>query len=292
MGSRFVVTMSFASPRGTPRTDYSPRATPRTTEFCTTASPGTYLWPSETDPSRAHWLRNEVIGFERVLVVLRTEHENLIALLATEEADREKADAIEAEIRRTVDELEQKRAELEAENVRQLEQIALIQVQADDAEQARELLLTSNNALTARLAVLEHETKGSKEQVALQQSLQLQLQRSCVSSQADLQALRDHPQVPEEYAQMVAATEEHNKARIEQLQAELERLIPQEESVVERNNELTEGLRNSKNDQAKAEQAVLQARDRAEQQKDTKLVMEAELDVLQERYYLSPAKVE
>merc|ERR1711907_120295 len=113
MGIVTVVIMAFASPRSarsTPRTtggdtyrSSSPAATPRAVQYETIGNEQQYLWPSETDPRRAHWLRNEVIAFERRLLTLRAERDEVVGLLRQDEEAREKAVLLENEIQQVVE---------------------------------------------------------------------------------------------------------------------------------------------------------------------------------------------
>merc|ERR1712216_58437 len=118
MGTDITV-MAFALPRGASRTtgnrSRSPAVSNRNTEFHTQSNSQQYLWPSQTDPSRAHCLRNEVIAFERLLAKLTIERDEVTAVLEQHEKSRQRAEGLEHETQQAVDREEARRQELEQE---------------------------------------------------------------------------------------------------------------------------------------------------------------------------------
>jgi len=286
--------MAFASPKGSGMYGDSRSSARSPRQFAAEGNPSNrpHLWPSETDPNRAHWLKNEVVAFERVLVTLREERDASVAILKMEEdalADQlQTKQGFEADL----DKRTQRLGELEIQNNEMKERILQLQDHLSKAEEAQAILQESTDSLSADLSMLEKEHRQKKEQVGVQQTVQLRLQRKCVDNQAQLEKLRNNPAVPKEYADFVAKAEAVNQQRIAVLQEELERLMPQEDALVGGNEAANAELVECKMQLAAAQKAITTAEQKMAKTEEKKAAMLGELDELQQLYYNLPPKVE
>jgi len=297
--------MSFASPhRETPRTSRTGAASlrshspplsqrqpyaPVNEDFYPQQS---YLWPSETDPHRAHWLRNEVIAFERVLHVLREERDVAVEQLKREEQIGAQLADAEGIAAAAVEKKECKRKELLEQNEEMRREIQEDELHLQQLEAERNQLTFVVYDLRADQSKAETEHRNAKYRVKEQLDMQGKMEDTCADIQTQLANLRDHPKVPKEYAEHVERMKEAHDARIASLQEEIHRLMPDIEDLESDNKSTEKQLEEFEQQTAAAERAVADATAKLKSHSATKEQEYAELEQLQQIYYNLPEKVE
>jgi len=250
------------------------------------------LWPSETDPNRAHWLRNEVIAFERVLVTLREERDVAVQVLQREEEIGAQLAAAESIAQADMEARDQKYTEAIAKNLEMREEIGCLEDNLFQAEQAKAVLDDDALHLGTAQSQLETQHRSARNSVNKQLNVQKDLETKCAEMCAEIERLRNNPKVPPEYAEHVFRMDEAHKARIATLQEEMHRLQTDVQDL-ECDNVATERqLLEFEHQCGGAEKAVADATTKLKSHDEKKHREYAELEELQQIYYNLPEKIE